>query len=375
MRNEFHFLPINNSVLLPCTKEKVEDARQLAVDQIVHLIEGWMNYSVAVSCLFSNSISQAVHLAYYAELRAALSLFSWSGISIKQGKNFYLTPTGEKKGFGSKAGTHQVVWKLWSEWVKQDYAVRLLTDGIYLLPGVRLSDLMEQIPILKSLPIFLTNWGYDLITNPTQDKDFRNMASYGTQLCADRDIKTLSSLSCEFFFNIWELVFKLNGYSLYFDIYLLKYLLDKSPDQKLKFCDELRCCYQEQSSEILIKALQDKVNNNQIFEQVSSQKRNIEGVLSRAFVMLRYATLATKTSLTDADKLKQWMTNFLSVCEFSKLFEDDEPILLCEIAYTEAKEQCSPNDSLSCLLKEDLLPETLKLMRPSICLSWELGLD
>lgn len=61
----------------------------LARDQIVHLLEGWLNFSASVSCLLNNSNSQSIHLAYYAELRAALSLFAWSGISLRQNNYFF----------------------------------------------------------------------------------------------------------------------------------------------------------------------------------------------------------------------------------------------------------------------------------------------
>ena len=67
--------------------------------------------------MLANAPAQAVHFAYYAELRAAISLLSSHGMRISNGDNSYVEHGGASKAPPWRATrTHTVVWKLWEAW-------------------------------------------------------------------------------------------------------------------------------------------------------------------------------------------------------------------------------------------------------------------
>jgi hypothetical protein len=83
--------PITKFEDLLCPPGKLTGPTELASEQVFHMIEGWRYASAATTAFLNNSQQTALHFAYYAELRAALSLLSWSGIRVKQRGHYYLT--------------------------------------------------------------------------------------------------------------------------------------------------------------------------------------------------------------------------------------------------------------------------------------------
>mgnify|MGYP006904092584 CR=1 FL=1 len=59
-------------------------AKCLAAEQIAHLVEGWRYCAAAFHASLVNATDNAQHFAYYAELRAAMPLFSGSGIRVNR---------------------------------------------------------------------------------------------------------------------------------------------------------------------------------------------------------------------------------------------------------------------------------------------------
>lgn len=91
---------------------------RLAAEQIFHMIEGWRYAASATAAYLSNSKHNSVHFSYYAELRAALSLLSWSGIRVRQGDHYYLDGQNTKIAIGS-CRTHTAVWAFWQHWTNR----------------------------------------------------------------------------------------------------------------------------------------------------------------------------------------------------------------------------------------------------------------
>src|ERR1700722_6306108 len=55
-------------------------AQYISASSILHCADGWSYLGRAISCLLTGDPHRVVHLAYYAELRAALSLLASEGI-------------------------------------------------------------------------------------------------------------------------------------------------------------------------------------------------------------------------------------------------------------------------------------------------------
>lgn len=362
----------NGKVLLKSQNRKDNNFlfHQLAADQIVHLIEGWLNYSSAITNLMYGASSQSFHLAYYAELRAALSLFSWSGIAVKRNDSFYVDRSGDCKTF-QVDNTHSFVWNLWDHWVCQDYASDLLLDGIKFTPGVTLRVVKDLTSVPFISPDLLRSWGYDLLQNFKNDQRQRNIASYGTRPLTNVDVTRIPTISCDFFFQIWDLILKFDGNTLNFDIYLVKHILSCLQGVNSDaICDKIINMYPDCVAFLAVK----EGTGNSIFKEASNQKDSrVECILSRALIILRYATLAATEGLMYADGLKEWIKNWLYSAEKNKLFSEDF-VTDCQSAKDELLEMGFKNEPVGKMLNENVLPEILKLSRPSVCLSWGLPL-
>ena len=358
-------------ILLKSQNQKTEDylCRQLAADQIVHLIEGWLNYSSAVTSLLYKSSSQAFHMAYYAELRAALSLFAWSGIAVKKKDGFYIDNCGHCKVIHID-NTHSFVWNLWKQWVRQDYASDLLLDGIKFTPGVTLRRVKELTSIPFISPNLLMSWGYDLLHNLRSDQRQRNIASYGTSSLVNKKVSRIQTISCDFFFQIWDLLLKFDGNTLNFDIYFVKYLLSslEGVDSEA-ICNRIINQYPDCIAYLAVK--EGAVNT--IFQNALKKDYRVECILSRALIILRYATLAAAEGLICADGLKMWLKKWLCSSEKNELFDEDF-VSDCQLAKDELLEMGFKDEPIGKMLNKNALPEILKLTRPAVCLSWGLPL-
>jgi len=69
----------------PSAAERDELAQYLALSSAAHVLDGWRYIAQSSMAFLSGSRTQALHLAYYAELRAGLAILAQSGIGILKG--------------------------------------------------------------------------------------------------------------------------------------------------------------------------------------------------------------------------------------------------------------------------------------------------
>ncbi len=146
-----------------------------------HCLDGWSYLGRAIECHNRGDISNAKHLGYYAELRAAMSILASQGIGIFDKQHFIIDPNGEAQQLSSSHGTHTMVWLVLQEWAKHQPSKDLLTKVVQPL----------SIPLDQWLVFFMgssstaqdiankmfTSWGLDLSKINT-DQYTRNEASY-----------------------------------------------------------------------------------------------------------------------------------------------------------------------------------------------------
>ncbi|WP_030484459.1 hypothetical protein [Nocardioides aequoreus] len=99
--------------------------RYVANASIVHCGDGWSYLGRAVSALLQGDVNSAVHLAYYAELRAAMSLMGGHGIFITDRWNF-VVESQSTITLLNKQPTHVATWQALSEWIQGGGAAALL---------------------------------------------------------------------------------------------------------------------------------------------------------------------------------------------------------------------------------------------------------
>lgn len=167
----------------------------IAASGPVHTIDGWSYLSRAVEAALRGDQSACIHFAYYAELRAAISLLACEGIGVFHNRHpivlnksdIYHDLKGEKwdpknKRYErlQKFGTHYIVWPILKYWSSLKRAPDLLEDVV--LPGGHtLSDWLLACncssPQRAIAQHWLRTWGMDLST-ADDDHDLRNIASY-----------------------------------------------------------------------------------------------------------------------------------------------------------------------------------------------------
>ncbi len=168
----------------------------ISTSTIIHCLDGWTYLSQSISSYLDGNDPEALHLAYYAELRATLSFLACQGIAVFENEHYYIKTNGDcvkfnKDGnFGDRRrnGTHQISWDLLNEWASHHSNAQYFLNKIK-VKGISLSDWltaflgnpatsgMTTIGLVKSL---LRTWCMDIPTIQ-KDRDARNYCSYSPQ--------------------------------------------------------------------------------------------------------------------------------------------------------------------------------------------------
>jgi hypothetical protein len=123
---------------------------------------------------------RALHLAYYAELRAAMSLLASAGIGIFNRKHYIVPAKNKTKKLRTKEGTHVVAWMALEQWSKRpasgDMFARLIRPE-----GLPLEDWFQPhggaAAIAPQAKNWFMQWGMDL-GFASKDREARNESSY-----------------------------------------------------------------------------------------------------------------------------------------------------------------------------------------------------
>jgi hypothetical protein len=154
----------------------------IAASIFFHCIDGWNYLSRSVAALFNGSPGVAVHLAYYAELRAAMSLLAGDGIGIFNYRHIWLDDVGKATCFEG-GGTHvaaDFTLQLWSQdRTRASRALDFIRVG-----GASIRDWITAACGTPSLPSisrvgmnWLRSWSIDL-RDMQWDRGLRNAVSY-----------------------------------------------------------------------------------------------------------------------------------------------------------------------------------------------------
>jgi hypothetical protein len=93
----------------------VELTRYVAASVFVHCFDGWAFLGNAVGSLLDGDVGAAVHLAYYAELRAVMSFLASEGFAVFNTHHYWFDAAGVCNRL-SGPGTHDTVWHALQEW-------------------------------------------------------------------------------------------------------------------------------------------------------------------------------------------------------------------------------------------------------------------
>jgi hypothetical protein len=118
-------------------------------------------------CLAAGDAHAARHLAYYAELRAALSLLATQGIVVLTGLNFDVDARWRATSPVAAAPTHEMCWLLLEHWGSSPSAFDAPSLPAMTIRGATLSDALRAyfpspVPDGFLSGQLVRDWGFDL---------------------------------------------------------------------------------------------------------------------------------------------------------------------------------------------------------------------
>ncbi len=371
--------PVSSSGGILYDPGTADPAALVAAEQIVHLMDGWKYASAAVSSCLMNSRSAAVHFSYYAELRAAMSLFASSGIRVNQDESFFLDSAGSKHDVRGDTRTHSLTWALWKEWIKRPDAIELLTRDVKLIAGVSLGDFSGASTVAT---FALRHWGYDLF-QVADDRHARNLASYIPAISTP--VVAMADSEAEFVKKLWALLLP-TEHGVGFDTALIKFLVTRA-------AQNLHAAENSQPVQHYLDGIVDDASrrtgaeasvirslifNSSIdvmpFELASQSSSDVTNVISRALFLLRIGVLALEKNIAQ-DTTKSAGAWIRSVLAKGGIYEDEgiDPRDL-SIDYSVAQSDFFTKTTTvpHCLVDPDEpnLRSTSRLMRPDAFMAW-----
>lgn len=311
-------------------------AEAVAISIPTHCVDGWSFAARAFNALLAGDMHGCRHMAYYAQLRAALCLMANLGVGLFNGINFAVdatgaivridpTPNPSKRGIG----THEIVWSALDEWSKDPVQSEIFLDLIK-LRNTSLRDVLVTLwpgfAAAATVGQLIRVWGIDL-KRGMDDRGYRNTSSYAAH--ALNVIPAYVATNLRFVEKMW-IMFEPSGGAGFdtLDRFLLRRVLlaqheATAPGTNLDGGPiDLQYAYLSAGIRNLCSKdfLLNKVENTQLeiirFADANSTPAPPHQMLARALLLLRTAMAFTHTSLSEAGvntasgDLHGWLENF-----------------------------------------------------------------
>jgi len=331
-------------------------AQYITVSSLLHCFDAWIFLSRAIGALKNGDPHTAHHLAYYAELRAAMSLLAGEGIGIFSTKHYVLTNSGQcelipnyqNNHHRSNTSTHTFTWLALEHWSKLSRS-KMLVQHVLSPSGIPLATWLNNFGSGINAAIigneWLTTWGLDLRIM-SHDHEGRNEVSYRPNyLLYQPPIPVLETST--YIQQFWELLQPIGGSRFeIMDRFLLNLSLRKiytaitgqNPEENIQnFQNRLTNMLNSVNPQGLPRDLWiDYFLNNNSSEIISSafdlpnvtfSNRHHLSVISRATLLLRIATgsianMFSQSSITKED-ISFWWENYCIDYGFSLLQGSD----------------------------------------------------
>jgi hypothetical protein len=209
----------------------------LAASSLTHCMDGWNYVSNAIDSLINGEKHIAVHMAYYAELRAAMSFLATEGIGIFNANHVSANHTNRimrspdlRRGTANLNGTHQFLWESLASWIANKDASNTL--NYFQHNGKTFAEWIAFLPHANPAVIsvivkdWLKDWTFD-INNYKLDRSGRNSFSYRPTRINDLTLDNLDDklVTTNSYWQTLEPIGS-NRFAL-LDKFLFKHLFDK----------------------------------------------------------------------------------------------------------------------------------------------------
>lgn len=300
-----------------------EMAEYIAASTITHLHDAWVFFGRSINALMCGDTVSARHMAYYSELRSAMSILATEGIGIFNNVHYYIDSNANCHKLTQTKGTHDMLWAVIEHWSTLDKARDLLLNCIKPQGEILENWLVNSgVTALNHLTSDIYQYiGIDL-KNLAKDHNIRNRLSYRPSLIhVNNNINIIDN--CQFVNKLWE---KLEPGFNNLDISLLKRVIDLLDNKSIIDKDQSYIerllnnisISQEHKNELIayfISSNTDEIiskamNTNSSVDNAVSDQNNHFDILSRSLILLRIATGANQKLMRDAsielDDLSFW---------------------------------------------------------------------
>ena len=288
----------------------------IACSAPLHLADGWNYLSRAFDAACRGDRSSAYHLAYYGELRAAISLLATEGIGIFNRRHIALNERLEPAEFkrNRRRGTHDATWLLLSAWAREPGRSERLLRAIT-IESKSLWDWLGAVGVVEpSRPFvarkWLSAWSVDLRILSADPKR-RNEMSYRPSRIrsqTDEPVNPWLELANPIFDSWEELQPDIGSASAALDLSLLRQALILAIEEGEGNYDSLHealTALKQDMSKRTYRALSvPSESASRIFREAeisTFQRRAATPILARALLMLRLASASTASLLAAAD--------------------------------------------------------------------------
>ena len=302
----------------------------LAATSPNHCMDGWTFLSRALASLLSGDTHAARHLAYYAQLRAALSILGCNGIGIFNTINFaidrFLSVHQLERVPPRRVGlgTHAAVWEALQLWASDGQFANAFLDSVT-FRGVSLSDCRDALfpssPPTLLVSNIINTWGVDLMRSAAE-RESRNISSYAAH--AFNPTRSRLRVRLELVRDIWWCLEPDGGGGFpSLDRHLLRKFFELMRDQHptststpkrsfwtTKFPD-LDPTIQTFTSLNFLMGI-DEPSDPSVFSSARRPAGDVHAMICRAVLFLRIATSIVHAALMDAgfvplaDKVPPW---------------------------------------------------------------------
>ena len=155
-------------------------AQYITASSVLHCADGWSYLGKSILSLLRGDPHRSRHLAYYAELRAAMSLLATEGIGIFSRRHFAVNAPHSVIMLQANYPTHQFAWDCLNFWATLSSSGELFAKTVRPY-GRNLNNWFAPLgggkAVAPQAREWFRQWGIDLKVF-AQDRDARNESSY-----------------------------------------------------------------------------------------------------------------------------------------------------------------------------------------------------
>ena len=367
----------------------------IAASAPLHLTDGWNYLSQAFGAVAHGDRYTAYHLAYYAELRAAMALLASEGIGVFNRRHIALD--GNLAATEFRGNTHRATWAILSAWSEETGRATRLLDSI-LLGSQSLGDWLEDAGVSQPVRTvvakrWLEAWSVDLRLF-SRDTVRRNELSYRpTRIQTPVTPVGAHSEMVTPLLNAWTALEPVTSVGAALDPSLLRealrFVVDDGRSQHQSLDDAIAALKDKMPTALYAAVSHDAPNFTEIFANAAIESAPgpaATPVLARALLMLRLASAGVAAFLSTAPVTKAdlefwwmpfgvdlglWASPPEDTDELSDLWADVERAIEdAEGAVSQVPDGEDSVHAISAILSRD--PRLTQFSRAPL---WLLGLD